>query len=564
MERNVSIFSIVTGEYKDVFSQDVYIAPDIPEKKLNGAIKSIANNDIMPNKVLLVYDSTLFGGAGEGILVSKDALYHKTLGTAPHTVRFVDLEDAVYDRDVSVDKNGKETVKETVVINTAEDTWRIGRETGVHLENLAKWLRRLRDAAVRSDDEAEEKIERRALEDMPLEIRLAYVKIIVNFLLEGDDTINEKEYGQLYSLIARLNLSADARFGLLLYQASPEPCEKLIETMREPLDDLARHEIIFSLVKDLIYIHMQTRGVNYKQSSLISSLVVKYGISQEQMALFKTSIENDRKIYDDETDDSSLESGFRSVAANAAAVGVPLAALYLSGSVIGLGATGITSGLAALGLGGVFGISSMVTGLGAVILIGLGAKKGIEHLTGQGELDKRKRKEALLLAVNKHLQKSINILMEDINSFTRRLAEEIDNGEKKGEIVQNYKLRIQHLVEGLRVLSGGGKCLVQDSDATELARLRQGLPHQLDVERLASVTNEPTTKPYYGNVLNFYEKKEMTDEKGATSSVYALRDDLNKEEACYLSEMLRGLEYFSTSTLAKQGLQSLGKFFSTK
>lgn len=566
MGQGTNIFSIVTTKYKSVFSQDAYTAPGIPEKKMNGAIKGIANNEVTPGKVLLVYDSTLFGGAGDGILVSKDTLYYKTLGGNNHSVRFDAIVDALYDRIVSVDKNGKETVKESVIIIADNGEWRISKETGLQMEELAEWLLLLRDATAESDSEAEQKVEQRALEDMPLDVRLAYVKVIINFLLEGDNNIDEKEFSQLYSLIARLSLSAEDRFGLLLYQASPDPTEDLVENMRDPLDDLARQQIIFSLAKDLIYIQMQTKGegLSYEQSPLILGFVTKYGISHEQMVEIKKVIDNDQKIFDDDADDSVLEDGFRNVASNAAAVGVPLAALYFSGSVIGLGATGITSGLATLGLGGIFGLSGMVSGIGAIILIGIGAKKGIEHLTGQGEIDKRKRKEALLLAVNKHLQKSINILMEDINNFTRRLSKELDNVEKLDTAMHEYKQKLQHLVKQLQKLSGSGTCLVRNSNNTELAALRQGLPHQLNVERLVAVTDEPTTKPYYDSVLHFYEEKEVTDEKDVTSTIYSLRSDLNKEEALYLSEVLSRLEYFSTSTLAKQGLQSLGKLFSSK
>lgn len=40
----------------------VYIAPDIPEKKLNNAILSIAEG-VNPQYVLAIVDSTLFGSA---------------------------------------------------------------------------------------------------------------------------------------------------------------------------------------------------------------------------------------------------------------------------------------------------------------------------------------------------------------------------------------------------------------------------------------------------------------------------------------------------------------------
>ena len=81
----------------------------------------------------------------------------------------------------------------------------------------------------------------------------------------------------------------------------------------------------------------------------------------------------DRKILSGDIKDSDIVNGMKDLAANAAAVGIPIVAVYLSGSAVGLSAVGITSGLAALGLGGVLGLSSMVTGIGVAILIGVGA-----------------------------------------------------------------------------------------------------------------------------------------------------------------------------------------------
>ena len=72
----------------------------------------------------------------------------------------------------------------------------------------------------------------------------------------------------------------------------------------------------------------------------------------------------DEQILAGQISDSQIANHAKTLAAKASAVGMPIAAVYLSGSVVGLSASGITSGLAALGLGGVLGLSSMVTGIG--------------------------------------------------------------------------------------------------------------------------------------------------------------------------------------------------------
>ena len=65
---------------------------------------------------------------------------------------------------------------------------------------------------------------------------------------------------------------------------------------------------------------------------------------------------------------SQLENTTKDVAAKAAAFGAPIAAVSLAGSVSGLSGAGITSGLAALGFGGLLGLSAMVTGIGTVVI----------------------------------------------------------------------------------------------------------------------------------------------------------------------------------------------------
>ena len=53
----------------------VFISPNIPEKKLNNAIAAYAK-DVVPNYVLGIVDTTLFGGAKEGFLFTGNKMYY--------------------------------------------------------------------------------------------------------------------------------------------------------------------------------------------------------------------------------------------------------------------------------------------------------------------------------------------------------------------------------------------------------------------------------------------------------------------------------------------------------
>jgi len=109
--------------------------------------------------------------------------------------------------------------------------------------------------------------------------------------------------------------------------------------------------------------------------------------------------------------------------AKAASIGVPIAAIYLSGSVVGLSAAGITSGLAALGLGGVLGLSSMVTGVGVAVVIGMGVHKLIKSINNHTSKDKDNKREYLITEAIKINQITITHLIEDICCINSELVD---------------------------------------------------------------------------------------------------------------------------------------------
>ena len=124
-----STFSIISQSYGDVFTGSAYLAPNIPEKKINGAIEGIARKQVAPNQVLLVFDTTLWGGAGDGILLTRDTLFYKELLQDPHQVDFAAIQAAEYKCDVSVNKKGKEVtyLRSSAELTTGEMTLSIDR-----------------------------------------------------------------------------------------------------------------------------------------------------------------------------------------------------------------------------------------------------------------------------------------------------------------------------------------------------------------------------------------------------------------------------------------------------
>ena len=101
-------------------------------------------------------------------------------------------------------------------------------------------------------------------------------------------------------------------------------------------------------------------------------------VTQEQVDAIKSIQENLVKIKDVPSNSERFRQVIKDGAANLAGVGVPIGAIAASGSVFGLSATGITSGLAALGalVGG-----GMLAGAVIVVpAIAIGTAYGVKKL----------------------------------------------------------------------------------------------------------------------------------------------------------------------------------------
>lgn len=122
-----SINSFLRENAKKISDDNVFVAPNIPEKKLNGAISSYASS-VNPENVIAIFDSTFFGSAKEGILFTGERAIYKRSLLAPiefkysiiksveHKVSTFDVLEAMIDGAAQLDalfskKDKNETVK---------------------------------------------------------------------------------------------------------------------------------------------------------------------------------------------------------------------------------------------------------------------------------------------------------------------------------------------------------------------------------------------------------------------------------------------------------------------
>lgn len=423
-----------------VSAGDMFASPNIPEKKLTNAIKAYAP-DIDASRVLYLCDTTFFGGSDEGFLVT-DSTFRYNDGNVKVTVPFDCLVD------VSLDD------KQTLHINCEKETLAISStNSNININNLKKFLDTVKKLHDLGKTSSSDKIV--ILSDMQAPVRIAYVGLLAALAVQ-EGGMNDQALAFLQMLMVRLDFSSEMRreMNSLLGSISSNDFASLKTRIFQSIPSGQEFALGISLMKDAVsFIHalepQNSQGEptqNAAENPHIISLAELMGVDRKQLSFLEAVVIQDEKILRGDISDDQYISQMKDLTARASAVGVPIAAVYLSGSVVGLSAAGITSGLATLGLGGVLGLSSMVTGIGTLILVGVGVYKGVNWMMGGSKRDKESRREIMLKEVIAKHQKAIANLAEDIQSFADELAQAI------GDIEKN-KIQINHLARELSLLA---------------------------------------------------------------------------------------------------------------
>jgi len=70
----------------------LFFAPEIPEKKLQKAIRSYAK-DLSPDHVLALWDSTILGSGKKGFLITEKVFYYSELVDKPWVIPYESVEN---------------------------------------------------------------------------------------------------------------------------------------------------------------------------------------------------------------------------------------------------------------------------------------------------------------------------------------------------------------------------------------------------------------------------------------------------------------------------------------
>lgn len=515
---------------------NIYIAPNIPEKKINNAISEFKyNSDI--NSVIALYDNSLLGNSKEGLLFVGSGFFIKTKDLIKK-VDFLDVKKASLSQEGSI-----------VIMLNDENFISIPKMTSSKFS--AEALVNVVNEVVNNFDSFEDAQQNVAIENMHEDLKISYMNIMVRMTLDDDGVIDDKEVSELLLLMTRLKLTSESRNKVRASIAYPEDIlsvDELLKSIEQkaPIGQLRNLHI--SLYKDLVNIHSSSKDKFNDQFSFLINILPKINITEEDKGVIKQAIQNDRAVLEDETTDSEIVENMKKLSMNAAAVGTPLAAIYISGSVMGLSAAGITSGLATLGMGGLLGMSGMVTGLGVVVLLGVGTYHGLKKVTGTDVIAKHEKRRLMLNEIIKQNQEAISLLMKDINDIVTQLNDAMQN---------NYsnKENITKLVEMLKTMSKGGRALGDLKDSVQSQVYKSRCPTILDLNKINELTISPSMQHYRTFILEHYHqamaKKRIKSDTGEESfeefEVLALNKEMNVDDAEELMQVFDIVGYFNTS-----------------
>ena len=290
----------------------------------------------------------------------------------------------------------------------------------------------------------------------------SYLSVLVWLVHTDDKRIDEREMCEIQLLMTQRRCSAEVRKAVRERIENPRSLDA-----RKQIDHMLEHgpaagtdtqlALKCALMKDAVRMCRATSTDPAREQRGIRQLAAMLDLDDKKVRFIEHACEQDEKILGGELSDSQIAATAKRLATRATSVGVPVAAVYLSGSVTGLSAAGIASGLAALGMGGVLGLSAMVTGIGVVIIGGGITYKGARWVLGGSERNRASLRELMLQEVLRIHQGAIINLGEDMSHFGERIEKLASETERNRDAIDRLSWEVTLLSRSAGALTKLGE-----------------------------------------------------------------------------------------------------------
>lgn len=256
-------------------------------------------------------------------------------------------------------------------------------------------------------------------------------------LAAADDAIDREEMELIFETLDLEHLEEKEKREIHSYVLDPPEFEKCLATLSGS-DDALRYGLMLNLIEIMIADDV----IDPEEKAYIRAAQEKFEVSDEQVEEMKKFAREVKRIRERGLDDAKAADALKQAASSLTAVGVPIGAVALSGSVVGLSAAGITSGLAALGVG-----LGMVPGIGIAILLGAGIYVGLNKIFDTG--DKKKKQK-----LQKERQRKAQLAIQNLQETIATLIEQLQELQESAADADANKEAIQTLNQRLKKLKG--------------------------------------------------------------------------------------------------------------
>ncbi|QJD30934.1 tellurite resistance TerB family protein [Methylococcus geothermalis] len=213
------------------------------------------------------------------------------------------------------------------------------------------------------------------LEEYSENEQIAYLSIL-SAVCYADKEFGDKEKRQLDILLEQIKISDVGKAKIYSSVFNLQHEDKLANL--EVIKILSNTELKYTLISDLCLFALVDSKFTDEEYQYILDIGEVLGITQEQVDSIKSIQENLDRIKDIPSNSEKFRQVIKESVAALAGVGVPIGAIAASGSVFGLSAAGISSGLAFLGAG--FGMGMLGGAVVVVPAIAIGTAFGVKKL----------------------------------------------------------------------------------------------------------------------------------------------------------------------------------------
>ena len=250
---------------------------------------------------------------------------------------------------------------------------------------------------------------------IPENERLAFYGALFSIAFTNSD-IDVENISNIFAVMELDGFTDSQKQEVYSYVIEPPNLWSCLHTLKRTDERLQ-----YGLMMNLLDIALSDGELNPGEGKAIGLVQQELAILDDEVAAMKLFVEKARNVRERGLNDSYAKKAMKVAAASLGAAGVPITAVYFSGSVIGFSAAGITSGLA--GLGALVGLGAMVPGIGVAIgLAGLSfagfhrVLKGKEKKSKQEAEQVRKRRKRNVIG---NIQGTVNHLNLEISRLSQ-------------------------------------------------------------------------------------------------------------------------------------------------